>query len=218
MTAPFLMTTAATTAILLPVVAGAVVAAVGYVAKLGVETWQQLRERKAAQHAELLRLQALLNASGAAFRVQADLRNRLTVDLQNRLGPDTPPHQGFEELFTLSYDRFTPGEQALHRVIRAYTEFAMYPLNQAVLRWLDEDTHYRGLTHGGAARLGLPEQLNALDIHVRLWLAKYQGWMPDHPEHALVYLDDEKKHGVKFPDRLDATVRELIGSEPSTGA
>jgi hypothetical protein len=66
---------------LLPIAVGAVFAALGYVGKIIVETWQQWRARKAALHAQLLRLQALLSASRAAFDTQAELRDRLESDL-----------------------------------------------------------------------------------------------------------------------------------------
>jgi hypothetical protein len=197
---------------LLPIAAGAVVAALGYVGKLIVESWQEWRARTAALQTQLLRLQALLNASQAAFQLQAGLRDRLESDLKERLGSDLPQHEGYEELFSAAYDRMTPAERSLHRIIRAYTEFALRPINQALLHWLDADVHYRGLTRGHEADIGLPAQLNALDVHLRLWLAKYEAWLPDQPEHALVYLEDEERHGVGFPRGLDEAVADLVGS------
>src|SRR5690242_2943651 len=62
---------------LLPIAAGAVVAVLGYVGKIIVESWQQWRARKAALQTQLVRLQALLKASRAAFRIQAAVRDRL---------------------------------------------------------------------------------------------------------------------------------------------
>jgi hypothetical protein len=35
-------------------------------------------------------------------------------------------------------------------------------------------------------------------------------WIQDHPEHALVYLADEKKHGPGFPEGLDESVSEAV--------
>ncbi len=212
MTATFLIGVATNIAPLLPIAAGAVVAALGYVGKLIVESWQQWRARKSALQAQLLRLQALLNASRAAFQVQAALSDRLASNLGGRLGSDLPPHEGYEDLFSALYDQMTPGEQSLHELIRAYTEFALRPINQALLSWLDADVYYRGLTRGREAEIGLPSQLNVLDVHIRLWLAKYEAWLPNHPQHALVYLEDEKRHGVGFPSGLDKAVADLVGS------
>lgn len=39
-----------------------------------------------------------------------------------------------------------------------------------------------------------------------LWNAKYESWIPEQPEHALVYMDDEKRHGVGFPKRREAII------------
>ncbi len=212
MVPPVLIGDATDIAPLLPIAAGAVVAVLGYVGKLIVESWQQWRARKAALQAQLLRLQALLKASRAAFQVQAAVRDRLTSDLMERLRSDLPQYEGYEELFSVLHDRMTPGERSLHEIIRAYTEFALRPINQAILDWLDADVHYRGLTRGRGAEIELPSQLNALDVHLRLWLAKYEAWLPNHSEHALVYLEDEKRHGVGFPSGLDETVADLVGS------
>jgi hypothetical protein len=209
---PVLIGDATNIAPLLPIAAGAVVAVLGYVGKLIVESWQQWRARNAALRAQLLRLQALLKASRAAFQVQAAVRDRLASGLMERLRSDLPRHEGYEELFTVLYDRMTPGERSLHEIIRAYTEFGLRPINQAILDWLDADVHYRGLTRGRGAEIGLPSKLNALDVHLRLWLAKYQAWLPKHPQHALVYLEDEQRHGVGFPSGLDEAVADLVGS------
>ena len=211
-TSPVLSETTTDIAPLLPIAAGAVVAALGYVGKINVETWQQWRAHKAALHAQLLRLQALLNASRAAFQVQAELRNRLASDLEGSFGSDLPRFEGYEELFSGLYERMNPNERSLHEIIRAYTEFALRPINQAILSWLDADDHYRGLTRGRGAEIGLPSQLNALDVHLRLWLAKYEAWIPNQPQHAVVYLDDEQRHGAGFPRGLDKAVAELVGS------
>ena len=35
-----------------------------------------------------------------------------------------------------------------------------------------------------------------------LWHAKYEAWIPNHPEHALVYMADEKHHGLGFPGAI----------------
>ena len=43
-----------------------------------------------------------------------------------------------------------------------------------------------------------------------MWLAKYEAWIPGHPEHALVYVNDEQKHGVGFPRELDAALADRL--------
>jgi L-alanine-DL-glutamate epimerase-like enolase superfamily enzyme len=62
---------------LAPAVFAAAIAALGYVARLTVDAWRSWRLRRAEEFAKLLRLQAHLAASGAAFRVQRELATRL---------------------------------------------------------------------------------------------------------------------------------------------
>ncbi len=57
----------------------------------------------------------------------------------------------------------------------------------------------------------LPEPL--LEAHLLLWLAKYRIWIPDHPEHALVYMADEEKLGTAFPYGIEGKIRALLRGE-----
>ena len=86
----------------------------------------------------------------------------------------------------------------------------MLPLNQAMLEWLNEDTYYKLNTHKGPLN-DLSLALRTLEAHLILWRAKYQFWIPDKPERALVYMNDERRHGVGFPDGLDNLVKSLTG-------
>ena len=56
----------------------------------------------------------------------------------------------------------------------------------------------------------LGQQLNTLDAHLLLWLAKYETWIPEHPDNALVYLADEEQHGVPFPHGIEDTVGDVL--------
>ena len=42
------------------------------------------------------------------------------------------------------------------------------------------------------------------------WHAKYEALLPSMPEHALVYLADEEKHGIGFPTGIDKIVAEAL--------
>ena len=65
----------------------------------------------------------------------------------------------------------------------------------------------------------LAKLLNDLDCHLTLWLAKHDGWLPGRPDHALVYLVDEEKHGLGFPRGPDQAVEEVVSpSGDATGA
>ena len=79
----------------------------------------------------------------------------------------------------------------------------MEPIGFAVLRADIYHRTMRGKTED-EARLAL--LLNQLDAHLLLWLAKYEGWIPNRPDHALVYLADEQQHGLGFPRGVDEAV------------
>lgn len=187
----------------------ALLAALGFVAKEIVASVREWRREDAERRVLLVRLQALLEASRAGFLVQSELRNRLFTQIRARL-PDEGADAGYESMFTRLYEQMSPEERDLHRLIRAYTEHVLQPLNAATRNWLEEDAEYRLSRGKKGAEATLCGQLNTLDAHLLLWLAKYKMWIPDRPEHALVYLADEERHGVPFPTGIEATLAEVL--------
>ena len=49
-----------------------------------------------------------------------------------------------------------------------------------------------------------------LEIHLLLWRAKFEYWIPNNPEHCVVYMADEKKHGLGFPPKTDDAVETVL--------
>jgi hypothetical protein len=85
-------------------------------------------------------------------------------------------------------------------------------------QWLQADTEFklararlRFLPWRRQSYLDLATQLTALEPHLLMWLAKYEIWIPDRWEHALVYLNDEEKHGVPFPEGIERTIHRALG-------
>jgi hypothetical protein len=192
------------------ILVGAVLAALGWVAKEIVASVKEWRHEEAERRVLLHRMEALLNASQVAFRVQKELRNRLAQQLESRFRNELPEDRGFERLFTHFYDRLEPDEKDLHSIIRAYTEHVLHPLNAAMRTWLQEDVEYRTSRGKTGVEAKLCQELNTLDTHLLLWPAKYEAWIPDHPDHALVYLADEEKHGLAFPHGIEDIVAEVL--------
>ncbi len=191
-------------------VLGAVIAALGYVAKLAVDVWSEWRRAHAARLARLLQLASLLHASRTVFRTQRRLVSRLEDSLRAGDASMERDESGFERHFTRAYARFSTDEAELHALIRSMTIHALRPLDQAIGEWLQSDLTYR-TARGATGNHGLlAERLNQLDTHVRLWLAKYEAWIPEHPQHALVYLADEQEHGIGFPPGLDEVVDDVL--------
>lgn len=206
---------------LIVVAAGAVVAALGYVGRLIATEVMQARTALASRRTSLLRLQALLRAARTAYDVQAKLRDQLYEALK-RNHPAEFTHanassDGYEQLFSDLWrqpDLLDPDERELHLIIRGYTQHALRPVNEALLDWLRADSDYRNpRTRADQKANGLAVQLNQLDTHLMLWLAKYEVWIPDRPEHALNYANDEKQHGAAFPTGIDEGVEAMLKAQ-----
>ena len=175
------------------------IAALGYVGKTVAELVLQLRGTALERRSRLVELYALLRAGDAAYAAQRRLLKRLAVRLRRRV-PDAaglPP--GFDRLLLETYTVMNEEERQLHGLIRAMTMHTFRPLNQSLLEWLRADRYFRAAppSHRRLGKLAL--FLAELEAHLVIWVAKYEAWIPDQPDHALVYLADESKHGVAFP-------------------
>jgi hypothetical protein len=187
------------------------VAALGYVGKLVIETWREWRRSEAQSLAQLFKLQALLRASRTAFSVQRALAGRLAAQLTAEHATDLPGAPGLERRFSQLHAQFSPADTELHEIIRAHTEHALHPINQALAEWLRNDARHRIIDRRkNEHEIRLAELLNQLDSHLLLWLAKYERWIPGRPDHALVYLDDEQEHGLGFPTGLDEALETVL--------
>jgi hypothetical protein len=190
----------------------AVIAAVGYVAKLSIEVWQKWRATKRVNWASLHRLRALLQASHAAFVTQREQAGKLAEKVR-QTKPQLASAEGLEHLFSSAHAQFTPDEADLHTIVRGYTEHALLPINEALLEWLRLDEHRISVGKTGK-ELTLAVLLNSLDVHLQLWRAKYRAWIPDRREHALVYMDDEQRHGAVFPHGIEDALDAVLGTAP----
>lgn len=198
---------------------GAAVAIFGFVAKQGLSWLGEIRADHRAQRARLIDLWSLLRASGAVFLTQRAQADNLANAIVSRLGPQALHRDGLDATFSAEYSRMTPPERALHDIIRSTTIHAMRPLNEAILSWLTTDTTFRtSHNHRRFGRRALAAALGELETHLRIWCAKYSVWIPDHPDHALVYLADEMQHGPGFPPDLEAQVARVLGFKDLQGA
>jgi hypothetical protein len=80
----------------------------------------------------------------------------------------------------------------------------------SILKWLREDTYFKTKAWGGGLQGQVARKLADLEVHLLLWYAKYKVWIPENPAHALVYLADEERHGIGFPEEIEYIVQELI--------
>ena len=141
----------------------------------------------------------MLNAARTIFDLQqAKVFELLEQFNQNHPG-ESLPEVGYEEAMETACQHFDKDEKELHGIIRAYTQHSMRPINLAMLEWLRADTRFRTGVVKSERREQLARNLVDLEIHLLLWNAKYQAWIPSQPHHALVYMLDEKEHGLGFP-------------------
>jgi len=185
------------------------------VADLLLACWD---ERK-SQRVQLVQLRSLLRASHATFLTQRKLAKRLSESLAGS-HPDHEFSGGFERNFSELHPHFTPEQKELHKIIRGITEHSMRPLNMAMTEWLRKDTTFKATRRGHGPSAELAESLEDLEVHVLLWLSKYEAWIPGQERYALVYLEDEQLHGVGFPSAIDQLVERLVkgvrgGTEPT---
>lgn len=188
----------------------AIIAALGYVAKLVLESWQRLRETRNVRRARLVELNSLLRATRVIFAVQNDHAKGLFAMIRERRPELAGVDQGYERTFANAFPSFTPDEKELHAIIRGQTIHSLRPTNEAILAWLRGDTHFKARKPSQGLLGELAQKLAGLEAHLILWHAKYETWIPGAPEHALVYLADEERHGVGFPSGIDGLVAKAL--------
>lgn len=188
---------------------GAIIAAVGYVGKQISDIWAHTRKVRRLRRAQLVQLQSLLRATGVAFAIQNQHARRLLDMLQERL-PSLDASGGFEQAFSRSFKDMNAEERQLHSLIRGITVSALRAGNSGLLKWLDADTYFKAQYVKSGPWSVFAGKLAELQSHLILWQAKFEIWIPDYPEHALVYMADEQQHGSGFPAGLDDVVDEVL--------
>jgi len=200
-------------------VIGALIALFSFVAKNLYQWWLDLRKERAAKLANLLQLASQLRAAWIIYTVQNAHAKNLYQMMQKNHSEDFSPEYGYDETFTRLFDQFDSNEAELHSLIRGMTIHAMRPINQTMSEWLKNDIYFK------TASIPVPEKkkklladrLYNLEAHLILWEAKYKTWIPNDPKHALVYLDDEKAHGVAFPYDIEKIIKDVVKELSKSG-
>ncbi|MBR0908607.1 hypothetical protein [Bradyrhizobium japonicum] len=191
---------------------GAVIAALGYVSKLAIESALQWRAARTARRAQLVHLLSLLLATRKAFIIQNALARRLCDEI-TRAHPELDG--SYDNVLAHGYPSLDDRQKLEHGVIRNYTSNCLYPLNLQIIDWLSKDDYFKG---GGRQQQAkeLSVRLQTLFAHLVLWRAKYEFWIPSRPERAIVYMADEDAHGISFPtgieDLISRVADDMIGS------
>jgi len=179
---------------------GATIAALGYVLKLLIELFQSSQDKKRQRRSSLIELRSLLRASRVGFQIQQDHAKTLVDLIQG--DENVEELAGYEAKISTAYASLNKEEKELHGLIRSLTINTLRPTNKSILAWLKRDMYFK------AQKNEMANQLAILESHLILWLAKYEAWIPQNPEHALIYMADENKHGVGFPKKIDELIED----------
>lgn len=196
----------------LRVVIGAIFAIVGFFGEDIYEDWKRSQAADASRLESLHELRALLDESYSLFLNQNDQANRLMDMLRENHGNAVPQGVGYDETFFEMYDRFEPAEAELQKLIRSTTMNSLHRVNTAMTAWLAEAQELRKQDQPSPERKRLAQELLALELHLNQWHDKYQAFILGDSKRSLVYLADEKDHGIRFPQGLAGAVDEAIAS------
>jgi hypothetical protein len=181
------------------------IAALAFVLR-GIIDWiVDIRERQRQRRSALVQLGSWLRVAKVSFETQNKQVRELCRRVRERDSTVSSPSAGYEAFLSRAYPSMDPDEKNLHSIIRGYTERVLKPANAALLKWVTDDSYFTSQT-GDTNRGKLARSLAALEIHLLMWHAKYEVWIPTNPSHALVYLDDESEHGIGFPHGIDEQV------------
>lgn len=210
------------------VVIGALVASVfgalGYLLRGVFEERKERRRQeqatKAAQEkqradaiAQLRRFKALLDESFGIFTTQNKQRNRLMQQLIMHHGDRVQRGLGYDETFFRLYEDMDEQERDLFDVVRGMTHYSMVGANQRMLDWLNDHVSASELIGETSPEIAaLDESLRDLRLHLSAWFAKYHAVVENDTRRSLVYLDDEKRHGVKFPKEIHTRLDRVLES------
>jgi len=192
---------------------GALLAALGYISKLAIEGFVKFRTARQEKKRLLQELEGLLEASRGIVDIIISQAERLLGLLHKNHPDETSCIVGFEITFSQLYPKFTDEEKELHGLIRSITETSMKKVNRDLAEWLRNDHIYKTSLNKPGYRGRLAQMLRDAELHLALWEAKYEYWIPNNPEHSLVFLDDEAHHGVPFPHGIDEVVAKLLGQD-----
>jgi|WetSurMetagenome_2_1015567.scaffolds.fasta_scaffold193742_2 hypothetical protein len=150
-----------------------------------------------------------LHASQEIFIVQRTLNFRLLNLLETRFPGQIKNNDGFEKNFTNFYDKFNKEEKEWHSRIRSLTENSLHSLNNDA-KELASKLKPELFNIDEEKRKELQDWLKKLDHHLNLWLALYESWIPENPNHSLVYLNDEQKIALGFPLGIETFLEEIL--------
>lgn len=188
---------------------GAIFASLGFLAKLLIDYFAKKRAQNDSKMENLKKLSSLLHESKTLFDAQNSMATRLKLRLTERFGD--LPKKGFEANFHHFFDQLTDEEKDLHHIIRGITLNSLFRVNKEMKQWLEGDLIFKTNSSKLSSSEEVANYLKILELHLNLWLSKFDMWMKDE-KHALVYMNDEHQHGTEFPIGIEDVVDRAIAS------
>lgn len=189
---------------------GAVFAVLGFFGKVLFDLLRARRVERQSHRTELFKLSGLLEESHSIFKSQNYQARRLRKLLQENHSEDAAGIIGFDELFYRLHDVFNDEERELQSLIRSTTMHSLHRVNEDLRSWLNCNEHFRRRNDANTKLDELADQLRLLNDHLNQWFDKFNTWIPSDERRSLVYLADEKKHGVGFPKKLAPSLKAAI--------
>jgi len=183
---------------------------IGFFAKWYFDRLQKRKHLETERLDALLRLRGLLTESHSVFLSQNYQAQRLMKLLRAKHGAEVSNGIGFDETFLSLYNQFDAEEKELHSLIRSTTLNSMYRLNNDLSKWIKDCHLFLSPKRTDVTGMRFADCLNDLQLHLNQWLDKYNVWIKQDDRRSLVYLNDEKKHGKKFPEKLESILGEII--------
>lgn len=163
------------------------------------ERIKRRREDRISIAGRLQELKSLLAASRSVVLIQQERALALVAMLKTNHPFESSLGNGLEDMMARCYPVFNDEEKELHGIVRAYSEHSMRRVNEALQKWVEADKHFKSGQVQSSRREELASRLREMEMHLLLWFAKFETWIPNQPHHALVWMDDEKQHGLGFP-------------------
>lgn len=189
---------------------GAFFGVLGFLGKWMADVLKQRWQQRHSQKQELLTLSHLLAESMSTFRSQNYQARRLRKLLRENHPDQSRELRGFDETFCSLHDLFTEEEKELQSLIRSTTMHSMYRINDEMRNWVKRNQSLLRPTGADEFLAELAHELRSLGDHLNQWFDKYETWIPGDERRSLVYLNDEKKHGIGFPKNITNALERAI--------
>jgi len=144
----------------------------------------------------------LLETTRKTFEAQARIRDQLVASVEDRLNLISGERTAYESFFMAHFSELNLDEKRVFHTIRSFTIKILREYNHRMLTIID-----------GCSQLKLQiPSISRLEIHLRIWLAKFDGAFMATPGMCLLYVGVEE--GVPFPSEAEREVWLFIHKHP----